>query len=497
MRADLKLAKQDELEERLLEVMDARARRHMLAYTLATKPNFNANWHHRILCRYLDKLATGEITRLMVFMPPRHGKSELVSRRFPSFCFGIDPNIKIIGASYSADLASLMNRDVQRIIDSDSYHRIFPETQLSGDMVRKTAKGSYLRNSDMFEIVGYEGSYRSVGIGGGITGMGADLAIIDDPIKNHKEADSLTYRNSVFEWIQSTLMTRLEKMDRVLLTVTRWHEDDVAGRLLKLAEADPEADQWVVLNFPAIKESRPARVKPWQELSYQLDKREEGEELWGWKYPLAKLQKRRSTIGSRFWNSLYQQRPSASEGGHIKRSWFRYYKVLPAKFDEMIQTWDTSFKDSSKADFVAGHVWGRLGAQKYLIHRVHARMDFVDTLAAIRNVSKLYPRARAKYVEDTANGPAIIQSLRDKIPGIIAYKPEGSKESRVSAVQPEWEAGNVFTPDPEILPSITEYIEELATFPNAAHDDDVDAMTCALLQLERGSGSLLSKLTTM
>ncbi len=281
-----------------------RAKETLLGFTTYTKPDYETNWHHRLLCEYLDRFVAGEIKRLMVFMPPRHGKSELVSRRLPAYILGKRPDCSIIACSYSADLASMMNRDVQRIIDDKKYKNVFSETSLSGDNVRKTAKGAYLRNSDVFEIVGHNGVYRSAGVGGGITGMGCDIGIIDDPIKNREEASSTTYREKTWEWYTSTFYTRLEKDAQILVTLTRWHEDDLGGRLLEQSKEEG-ADKWVILNLPAICE----------ENKHKDDPREIGDPLWENKYNLERLAKIRATVGQYDWASLYQQRPAPKEGG--------------------------------------------------------------------------------------------------------------------------------------------------------------------------------------
>lgn len=283
-----------------------KARNSLIEFTRFTKPDYEVNWHHEVLGKYLDQFVTGEIRRLMVFMPPRHGKSELVSRRLPAYLFGKCPNASIISCSYSADLASRMNRDVQRIIDSPEYHRVFPETTLNSTNIRTTSRGNYLRNSDIFEIVGNTGVYRSAGIGGGITGMGMDFGIIDDPIKNRDEAISHTYREKVWEWYTSTFYTRMEKGASLLLTMTRWHEDDLAGRIL--AHAKHTGEEWTVINFPAIAEESKSFDDP----------RESGEPLWPGKYTSSQLDEIRNVLGLYQWLALYQQRPTPIEGGMWK-----------------------------------------------------------------------------------------------------------------------------------------------------------------------------------
>jgi len=452
-------------------IRQERAKRSLIGFTKHTKPDYDINWHHEKLAELLDKLYRKDIKRLMVFMPPRHGKSELVSRRFPAYILGKNPNASIISTSYSAGLASSMNRDVQRIIDSPEYNQLYPETNLSGSNVRSV--GNYLRNSNIFEVVGYKGSYLSAGIGGGITGRGADYAIIDDPIKNRAEAESKTYRDKVFDWFTSTLYTRLEKDACVLITLTRWHEDDLAGKLLELAQDSPEADQWHVLNYPAVR----------LDMKDETDPRELGEALWKDKYGKDTLNTIKSTIGTYEWSALYEQNPSPSGGSIVQRDWFQYYQALP-KMDEVIQSWDFAFDKSDSSSYVVGQVWGKSGVDKYLIDQVRDRMNFTESLKAVKNLSAKYPEAKAKFIEKKANGAAIITSLRKQISGIIPVNPSGSKIERLYAVTPQFESGNVYIPDPSIAPWVNDYVEELVSFPNATNDDQTDTTSQALNNME-------------
>ncbi|MEQ4489684.1 MAG: phage terminase large subunit [Dehalococcoides mccartyi] len=416
----------------------------------------------------MDKFISGEIKRLMVFMPPQNGKSELVSRRLPAFILGQFPDDSIIATSYGADLASMMNRDVQRIIDGDQYPVLFPDTKLFGENVRTVSQGAYLRNSDIFEVVGHKGYYKSAGIGGSITGIGCIWGIIDDPIKNRAEAESITYRNSIWDWYTSTFQTRLRKDARILLTMTRWHEDDLAGRLLKLASSDPAAEQWTVVCFPAIADGQ----------LMDCDPRKAGEPLWPERYSLETLLKTKATAGGYGWESLYQQRPSSPSGNILSRSWWKYYRQPPSKFDSVIQSWDCSFKDSAGTDYVVGQVWGRAGADKYLLDQVRARMDFPASIASILALSAKWPKASAKLIEDKANGPAIISTLKHRIAGLIPIEPAGGKIVRAQAASPDIEAGNVYLP--ENTSWVSDFVEECANFPNGAHDDQVDAMSQAI-----------------
>lgn len=457
------------------------------------------NWHHEVVCEYLDKFARREITRLILSMPPRHTKSEFVSRRLPAFILGQNPNAPIIAASYGADLARRMNRDVQRIIDSAGYARLFPNTRLSGTNVRTVAQGTWLRNSDMFEVVEYNGYYRGTGIGGAITGMGMLYGIIDDPIKNRQEANSETVRQSIWEWYTSTFRTRLAPGGAILITMTRWHEDDLVGRLIALAKSDPQADQWVVVSLPAIAEWDEAEGKP------EYERRERGEPLWPQRFDMEELT-RIQHLNAQDWSSLYQQRPSPAEGGLLNRMWWRFWVPkgtnyppvltrkadgsmhehiqieLPDSFEEQIQSWDMTFKDTKTSDFVAGQVWGRVGANRYLLDQKMERLDIVGSIRAVTAMTAKWPDTHAKLIEDKANGPAIIAMLRDKIPGLIAFDPKSSKEARVSAVAPTIEAGNVYLPHPHVAPWVNGLIDRATAFPNAAHDDDIDALSQALLR---------------
>lgn len=497
------------------EINIALAQQSLAEFTTYTMPEYEMNWHHRLMCEYLDKFARLEIKRLMIFCPPRHGKSELVSRRLPAYILGRNPDAPIITASYGADLARRMNRDVQRIIDSPEYGKIFPGTKLFGKNIRTIADGSWLRNSDEFEIVEYSGYYRGAGVGGAITGMGMLYGIIDDPVKNRQDASSATVRQGLWDWYVSTFRTRLAPGGGILITVTTWHEDGLEARLLKLAESSPDADQWTVLRLPAIAEDPIA----------DYDIRKPGESLWPSRYSESELTSTRITLGSYEWNALYQQRPSPDSGGIFKRHWWRYWKPhgvtlppvlvripeekqpdgtmtearlvaveavdLPFEFDEQIQSWDMAFKETDSSDFVAGQVWGRVVASKYLLDYYKERADIIASMREIAVFSQKWPNAYAKLIEDKANGPAIIQMLQGKIDGLIAVNPEGGKEARAHAASPSVESHNVYLPHPALYPWVNEFINSCAAFPNGAHDDDVDAFTQAMIRWQGYRSSAL------
>lgn len=275
------------------------ARRSLLDFTTYTKPDYEAGWHHRLLCRFLDRFARGEITRGVINMPPQHGKSELASRRLPAYLLGQNPDLRLICCSHTQDLASAMNRDVQRVMTSPEYGRLFPSVRLSEGNVR-TAAGAPLRNSEMFEVLGGKGYYKAAGVGGSIVGRGFDVGIIDDPVKKREEADSPTCREGVWGWYTGDFLTRRGKGARILVITTRWHEGDLVGRLKDAQEADPKADRWEVLTLPAVNEHGPNEHDP----------RAPGEALWVERYPVEDLEKVKAASPYEY-ASQYQQHPRA------------------------------------------------------------------------------------------------------------------------------------------------------------------------------------------
>jgi len=421
--------------------------------------------HLDVLDRALQDVSEGKIRRLIVTMPPRHGKSERVSKKFPAWHLGRNPDDEIILASYSIDLA----RDHSRIARSTLENRqdVFGITL---DPDRKSAES--------WGVAGHRGGVVAAGVGGPITGRGAKIAIVDDPVKNAEEANSEVIREKIWEWYQSTLYTRLTPDGRIIIVMTRWHEDDLVGRLLKkereeIADGTHRGERWTVINFPAIAEEN------------DVLGRKPGEPLWPeFGFDLERLNKIKQDVGSYVFNALYQQRPSAQEGNILKREWWRYYEVLPP-VATMIISVDAAFKDEDDSDFVVVQVWGKNGPNCYLIDQARGRMNFPATIQTIRNMCKKYPKAALKLIEDKANGSAIIQTLQHEIPGIVAVNPEGGKVSRVNAVSPFIEAGNVYLPRTSW---IHDFVEECAAFPNGAHDDQVDAMSQALMRFYYFSG---------
>jgi len=400
------------------------ARASLLEFTCYTKPDYEVNWHHRVICEYLDRFVRGEIKRLMFFMPPRHGKSELVSRRLPAYLFGVKPCVSVIACSYSADLASRMNRDVQRIIDSPEYRRVFPGTALNAANVRSTAQGSYLRNSDIFEIVGETGVYRSAGVGGGITGMGCYYGIIDDPIKNREEAASKTYREKVWEWYTSTFYTRLEKNAQVLLTMTRWHEDDLAGRIL--AQSAAGGEEWTVVSLPAIAEIETPADDP----------RSPDEPLWPAKYSVDRLRDIRLTLGPYQWASLYQQRPTPIGGGLWKYDDIVAYRVTaPPPLIRIVVGVDPAVSSSAHSDETGIVVVGKDAKEHHYVLGDHS-LQGTPLEWARKVVSAVERYAADRVVGETNNGGDLIEANLRTVSKDLPFKKVTASRGKLIRAEP-------------------------------------------------------------
>lgn len=271
------------------------ARRFFKDFVLFIHINYEMQWFHQLICEKLQDFLDGKIKKLMIFVPPQHGKSELTTRLFPAYILGKKPDTKMVVASYNSTLATRFNRDIQRNIDNEEYHKIFPDTVLNESNI-VTVSQAYLRNSEIFEIVGHKGFLKAVGRGGALTGTPIDVGIIDDPIKDRAEAMSATIREGLWSWYQDVFETRLHNESQQILIQTRWHEEDLAGKLLK------RDSDWEVVILEAIKEN-----------NYDYDPRNYGEVLWENKHSLERIEKIKKTSPITF-NSLYQQSPKPNEG---------------------------------------------------------------------------------------------------------------------------------------------------------------------------------------
>ncbi len=424
-----------------------------------------------LIDRGLVELMNTPDGRLIISLPPQEGKSERVSRRFPTWVLRDSPDTRVAIASYEHTVA----RRWGRVIRDD----IATHTSL-GMRVRQDLSGQ-----SEWQLLGHRGGVFSVGIGGALTGRPVDLLIIDDPIKDRRQADSQAYRDAVWDWWTDVASTRLAPGAPVVLVLTRWHEDDLAGRLL----SHEDRHLWQVVNIPAEADHDPANgaTDPLGREVGEFMASARGRSLAQW----AAI---RIRSGARTWASLYQGHPSPVEGGILKRDWWQFYDQplwltrpdganILSQYDDLLMSWDLTFKDTAGTDFVAGQVWMRRGADAYLLDQVCERMDFVRTCAEFRAMAARWPQAVLKLVEDKANGPAVISALSRVVPGIVPEEPHGSKEARAAAVSPLIEAKNVWLPAPELAPWVHGLVEEAAAFPTGAHDDQVDALSQALNRL--------------
>lgn len=294
------------------------ARKGLIDFARYTLPSYEEAGHHAMIADRLERVESGEIKRLMIFMPPRHGKSELASRRFPAWYLGRNPKAEIIAASYNSDLAVDFGREVRAIVNSSEYARLF-EVSLRAD---SKAADRWHTNEG--------GAYRASGVGTAMTGRGADLLLIDDPVKDREEADSELRRDRVWDWYRSTAYTRLSPNGRVVVIQTRWHEDDLSGRLI-----DHVGDEWEVLSLPAILDS--------------------GKALWPERFPIERLEAIKRTVGPREWSALYMQRPQPDEGTFFQRDWFSTWGNLPPL--RKYGTSDYAVTDEG-GDYTVHRVWG-------------------------------------------------------------------------------------------------------------------------------------------
>lgn len=442
------------------------------SFLLAVDPLYRMEWFHATIARACEDLAEGRTKKLMLFVPPQHGKSEIVSRKFPAWMMGRDASLKIVACSYSGNLATSFSRQVQRIMAADEYRCIFPSAAL-------TARRGKRRTAEAFDNASGDGFYKAVGVGGSLTGTPADIAIIDDPVKDALEAYSPTYRERVWEWYNSVLTTRLHNDSRQLLIMTRWHEDDLAGRILR---AEPGA--WRVLSIPALCET-----------PHDGDlgsPRQSGDALWPAKHSAERLTQQQARAPREF-AALYQQRPQIESGNIVRREWFK--TTTPEEFravhnGEPVHFYlDTAYgkrKVSSDNDPSGILAACRIGKTLYLLHAAQVWKEMPDLLRFLPVYIQAHgatPDSRL-CVEPKANGLSVVQMLRETTTLNVRSTPTpfDSKETRLRVVSPLIECGRVC-----IVQGAWQepFLAELCGFPAQPHDEFVDILGYAINDLLR------------
>lgn len=418
----------------LREIQAEWARRNLGRFTSYTNPDYEDARHQRLLDDALEAVERGEIDRLMVFMPPRHGKSEKASKRFPAWYLGRHPKRQIIAASYNSDLATDFGRDVRNIVGSQEFAEVFPSVGL-----RQDSRAADRMNTDQ------GGAYFAVGVGTATTGRGAHLGLIDDPFKDRADADSELQRNRVWDWYRSTFYTRLMPGGAIVLIQTRWHEDDLAGRLL-----ESESDQWTVLNLPAINS--------------------EGLPLWPEWYDIAALERIKNSVGAREWSALYQQQPQPDEGGFFQRAWFGTWDTLPKL--NIYGSSDYAVTDGG-GDYSVHRVWGvSASGELYRLAGWRGQTAADEWIEAKLNLIAEYkPLAwfgEAGVIQKAVE-PMLLRRMNErKVFCRLEWLPSiHDKPTRARGFQARAAMGKV-------LFERSADIGEFLTFPAGKHDDEVD-----------------------
>ena len=424
-------------------------------------PDFISGRHHRIIAEKLERVARGELKRLIINMAPRHTKSEFASFLFPAWMMGKNPSMKIIQATHTTELAVNFGRKTKNLIDSDEFKTVFPEVKLAAD---SKASGRWDTSRG--------GMYYAVGVGSNLAGRGGDLVIIDDP---HSEQTAMSNSgfDDAWDWYTGGPRQRLQPGGSIVLVQTRWSEKDMTGQLLRAMAKDELADQWEVVELPAIFD--------------------DGEPCWPEFWRLEDLTAVRASIPPSKWNAQYQQRPTGEENAIIKREWWNLWekKEVP-QLEYVIQSYDTAFSKRETADYSAITTWGVFypneggsGPNLILLDSKKGRWEFPE-LKAIALEEYQFWDPDTVIVEAKASGMPLTHELRSMGIPVVNFTPSrgNDKVTRVHSVSPLFEAGMVWAPDTTFA---EELIEEVAAFPNGEHDDLVDSMTQALMRYRQGN----------
>ncbi len=437
------------------------------------------NWHHEVIAQALERVASGKDRRLMIFMPPRNGKSELASVKFPAWFLGRKPEKKVICCSYSAELAEDFGRYTRDQVEMETHKMCFPKC-----ILRKGSKSATKWK------VSNRGGFTGTGVGGSITGAGADVLIIDDPIKNREEAESPTVRRKIWEWYTSTAFTRLEKGGAVIVILTRWHDDDLAGRLLELEGEkgqvwDKESGKWItqtefggktgkwnVVKFPAI-------------ATENEQFRKEGEALWPDKYDLEDLMEIKAAVGVRDWAALYQQDPVIEGGNEFKVEWFKTWDKLPPNL-RYVTTVDLAVSKNKKADeSVVMTTAMDMNQRIYVIEYKNWKANPSEVMDEIYRQQGKYSSTvgmeAVGYQQSMMHFMRLEGAKRGKYLHVQPISTRSNKEEKIRGLIPFYSNGLVYHPqnDKDTLE------EQLIRFPNAKHDDVIDAFSMAIPMLQR------------
>ena len=433
--------------------------------------------HLALLNKALLNVHTGKIKRLIVTMPPRHGKSMMTSTYFPAWFLGMNPMKQVILCSYEAQFASTFGgkaRDIMERLGPPVFGVQVDESSAARSRWQVGKLGQAHKQNrgrrGWYEFTdSTSGVMETAGAGGPITGKGADLLIVDDPVKNAEDANSETIRERQWDWWQSTAYSRLEPGGAAIVIQTRWHEDDLTGRILELAKQGRE--KWIVLNLPALAEAD-------DPLGRKI-----GEALWPERYDTTRLKEIEEVAGPYWWSALYQQRPTPLEGAILKRAWMqkRYIRETLPQMERIIQSVDTAVKIGQENDYSVIATWGTNGVDYYLLDVWRSKAEFPELKRMVAQKFYQYEPSGV-YVEDASSGQAIIQEFaRESMIPVIAVPPVGKKEARLHAVSGLFAAGKVYLP--ATAPWLAEWINEHLRFPNAAHDDQVDTTSMGLAEL--------------
>ena len=456
--------RQHEILSLLDELSVARIReesnKDFLAFVKEVWPAFIEGNHHRVMADAFNRIASGELKRLIINMPPRHTKSEFASHLFPAWYLGKFPDRKVIQTAHTAELAVGFGRKVRNLVGSNEYSKIFPGVALSVD---SKAAGRWNTNK--------EGDYFAIGVGGAVTGKGADILIVDDPHSEQEAAlnDPDVY-NKTYEWYTSGPRQRLQPGGAICLVMTRWSQKDLTGSILKASIQRGGADEWEIIELPAILPS--------------------GKPLWPGFWPLEQLESLKAELPVPKWSAQYQQDPTSEEGALIKREWWKEWKEKkPPSCEFVIQSWDTAFLAKETADYSACTTWGVFytedgKAKIVLLDALQERLEFPDLKVRAYEMYKEY-NPDAFIVEAKAAGSPLIFELRRIGIPVAEYTPGRGKDkvARVNAVSDLFFSGHVYAPKTRWA---EEVIEQFAAFPFGDHDDLVDSSTQALIRFRQG-----------